>query len=642
MEAVKKVIILFKTHLDIGFTGLAQQITEHYFQHYIPKALDTAAAVNTTENRRFVWTTGSWLIHAYLEQAAPEERQRVEEGIRSGALSWHGLPFTTHSELMDPTLFRHGLSISQALDQRFGRATIGAKMTDVPGHTRGIVPLLAEAGIEFLHIGVNPASTPPDVPSLFVWKDEPSGKRVTVMYHKGGYGDFSPIPGTGIAVYFAHTNDNLGPQTSEEVFAVYRRLEEEYPDAELVAGDLNDVALAVRPIADTLPTVTAELGDTWIHGGATDPKKLSQFRSLLRLRRSFSQEQQEAMDAALLLVPEHTWGLDEKTFLADHTHFSKPAFQQLRQTPQAKQMEASWEEQRAYLERAVTRLNPRNQLLARSVMAEYRIPQPDLTAYTRLHTPTEPFSMGESQLAFDGFGQLILLNHCGRPLADRQRPLGGVYYEVFSPKDFARFDEQYLISDEEWAKEDFGKIGLGDAAPSYQQYRPQLDGVYQKDDTLYVSLRFPAEACERYGAPRKLGYFLTLSPQRLSFDLAFWEKDPSRIPEALWFSFSPLAKGMRLHKLGCLIDPMEVADNGNKRLHGVESGVLYDDLQLQSLDAALVGVGGMSLLNFHNAPPEPEKGSYWCLYNNIWGTNFPMWYGEDARFRFHLIPTFSF
>jgi hypothetical protein len=25
------------------------------------------------------------------------------------------------------------------------------------------------------------------------------------------------------------------------------------------------------------------------------------------------------------------------------------------------------------------------------------------------------------------------------------------------------------------------------------------------------------------------------------------------------------------------------------------------------------------------------------LYNNIWGTNHPMWYDEDAKFRFALI-----
>jgi len=74
-------------------------------------------------------------------------------------------------------LFEFGLSLSQELDARFGRQTIAAKMTDVPGHTRGIVPLLAQAGVKFLHIGVNPASTVPGVPPLFRWQD-PSGAEI--------------------------------------------------------------------------------------------------------------------------------------------------------------------------------------------------------------------------------------------------------------------------------------------------------------------------------------------------------------------------------------------------------------------------------------------------------------------------------
>lgn len=34
--------------------------------------------------------------------------------------------------------------------------------------------------------------------------------------------------------------------------------------------------------------------------------------------------------------------------------------------------------------------------------------------------------------------------------------------------------------------------------------------------------------------------------------------------------------------------------------------------------------------------PLDEDGVYFNLYNNAWGTNFPMWYDEDARFRFVL------
>jgi len=31
------------------------------------------------------------------------------------------------------------------------------------------------------------------------------------------------------------------------------------------------------------------------------------------------------------------------------------------------------------------------------------------------------------------------------------------------------------------------------------------------------------------------------------------------------------------------------------------------------------------------------KGMHFDLYNNLWGTNFPMWFEDDCRFRFRLI-----
>ena len=84
---------------------------------------------------------------------------------------------------MSPDLFRAGLSYAQELDQRFNLKTTAAKMTDVPGHTLGIVPLLAEAGVHFLHLGVNAASPPPDVPELFRWR-APDGSEIVVMYQR--------------------------------------------------------------------------------------------------------------------------------------------------------------------------------------------------------------------------------------------------------------------------------------------------------------------------------------------------------------------------------------------------------------------------------------------------------------------------
>jgi len=42
------------------------------------------------------------------------------------------------------------------------------------------------------------------------------------------------------------------------------------------------------------------------------------------------------------------------------------------------------------------------------------------------------------------------------------------------------------------------------------------------------------------------------------------------------------------------------------------------------------------LLNFTDEQSDLLGGIHFNLYNNVWGTNFPMWYEKDARFRFLL------
>jgi len=63
----------------------------------------------------------------------------VEAGFAEGDLAWHALPFTTHTELMDGDLLDAATAVSARLDARFGKRTRCAKLTDVPGHTLGLV-----------------------------------------------------------------------------------------------------------------------------------------------------------------------------------------------------------------------------------------------------------------------------------------------------------------------------------------------------------------------------------------------------------------------------------------------------------------------------------------------------------------------
>lgn len=659
---VKTVHLIFKTHLDIGFTDYAYNVIATYFDVYIPKAIETARILRE-EGRveRFVWTTGSWLIYEYLEQAAPAARRRLETAIAAGDIAWHGLPFTTHTELLDVSLFCYGLSLSQKLDERFGKHTIAAKMTDVPGHTRGIIPLLAEAGIRFLHIGVNPASTPPDVPPVFVWQD-PNGQRVTVMYHKGSYGDAMRVAGLADAITFAHTGDNLGPQSPEQVIHVFQKAQKQFPQARIIASTLNKFAESLTKLEQQLPVITQEIGDTWIHGVGTDPWKVSRFRELSRLRRewlnsgklSVTDKRFDVFCRALLLIPEHTWGMDEKTYLADYSHYTAEQFQAARPSETFKQFALSWKEQRAYLDTAVDALG--DSRLAEEAETRLNALQPvypEKEGWASSSNLSDLWDTAFFEVGFDtengAISHLIEKTH-GRQWASSNNPMGLFRYQTFSQEDYDRFWEQYIVHKSEtakWALYDFTKPGMAAARPASRFWPLRLSALYWRqvdgNTDFLLELSPMKEAVAAYGCPEQVTVEIHFSAKQpiFHYNVQWFNKPASRLPEAIWFSFCPQTLSghrWKLDKLEQSVSPLEIVRNGNRKLHAVGSGVQYQDeharLSINSLDTPLVAPGKPSLLDFNNRQPLTSNGMHFNLYNNVWGTNFPMWYEDDARFRF--------
>ncbi len=628
--ALKKIMVLFKTHLDIGFTDFAKNVTERYMTDFVPNAVKVAKELREkNSDAKFIWTTGSWLIYEYLRTHDEESGRDIIEALKRGDVCWHGLPFTTHTEIMNEELFEYGLSLSRQLDERFGVKTIAAKMTDVPGHTRNIIPMLKKAGIEFLHLGVNPASAVPDVPEIFRWEAE-NGDRITVMYNLY-YGTYAKLGSSDTAIYFAHTNDNLGGQSAEEVEAIFAELREKYPEAEVVAANLNDVAIALREIEDELPVLTNEIGDSWIYGTASDPKKVSQFRALRKFASTLEGEEKEHMLRNLIMIPEHTWGMDEKTHLDDNFHYKKEEFYPLRTAPNFLKMEASWAEQRAYITSAVEGLSPENKLKAEALMAEYRR-DPACTCGMTEIPAGEPVKLDGFTFAFNNKGEITSLICKGKVLADENHRLGKFIYEQFCVEDFNRFYDQYTRGDYFWAVLDFKKIGMESGVDKYYTFTPEAK-VFADDKKIVLKYSFDPVATERFGCPAESDLVITVCDGAVHFDLAWNNKPANRMGEALWFGFEPISETKLIRKMGAWVDPETVVHKGGKRLHATDFGVKYDTLTIETVDAHLVAPQEPSLLNFIEDEPK-DKGTYFNLHNNLWGTNFPMWYEDDARFRF--------
>lgn len=658
-NTIKKVHLLFKTHLDIGFTDYAANVIDKYFNHYLPSALELAknSRVNNNKNR-FVWTTGSWLIYEYLEQANSIQRKTMEQAIEADDVIWHGLPFTIHTGLMSKSMLLASTNIAKVLDKRFGKQTISAKMTDVPGHTRSLVPVLQQNGIEMLHIGVNPASAVPDVPAIFNWR-APDGSETMVMY-QGDYGGIMVLPDQQTAVSIVFTGDNHGPQSQKEIAKIYSSLEYEFPNAKIQASDLNKVTNDLKKYKSELPIITSEIGDTWIHGAGSDPLKIAQFREMARYREQLissgdliaGSKEDLNFTIPLAMVAEHTWGMDVKTFLKSWDIYAQDKFEASLNSEPFQNIEKSWQEKRNYLAKAVNSL-PSN--LAEKANNRLNELQPIFANFSNLDKLdlNNSLETRHFQIKFDNkTGAILSLIHkeTERNWADNLKNLGLFAYQTFDEKDYERFHNQYLRSRPQWALYDFGKPGLETANPISKTWLSRVKSANKLEDAERIHVFINSEIIDMngktpLGCPAQI-QVETIFPDNkpeIQINLSWRNKKAIRLPEALWFSFVPKLKEgetWTMDKSGQNVDPKDVVNNGARKLHGIQTGVWAGQdkskITIESLDAPIVAPGERNLLNFDNALPKADEGIHFCLFNNVWGTNFTMWMDDDMLFRFKL------
>ncbi len=636
----KRVHLVFKTHLDIGFTDHAEKVRRQYHERFIPQAIETGAHfyAENREEPKFIWTTGAWLIWDHLNSRSPAEVAALEQAIERGLIRWHGLPFTTHTELMSPELFRAGLSYSQELDRRFGKQTIAAKMTDVPGHTLGMVPLLAEAGIRFLHLGVNTASPPPEVPDIFRWR-APDGAEVVVMYQRS-YGETYFPEGFDDGLSFAHTQDNIGPQSVPQTAEAYRDIRRIEPDAVIRGATLEDYGAILWEKRERFPVLELELGDSWIHGSATDPLKTAKFLALQRLYDRFAGEglngRRLAFGRGLAMVAEHTCGVDIKSYLRDDKAWARADFDAARKTDyRFAYTEASWDEQRGYVDQAVAELDADDQQQAQAALAELFAPALVGTASRETQLAIGGWSIELNEVTGD---IATLTSPQGRRIAGRSGSLIAYRYESYDAADINRHMDTYLTHRQEWAVLDHDKPGLGASGAALSKvFVPSLESA--GDGCVLLSM--PAEAVERFGAPRQLALEFLPDDGVLQLRLSLRDKPANRMPEASFLSFMPAgAKDWLFRKMGLWHPAGSFARSGGAQLQAVNavSGEIADvgPVVVQPLDTPLVGPQSWDFMTFCRGLPDFEEGIRFNLHNNKWGTNFPMWWEGDFSTRFRI------
>lgn len=677
MREIRKVHVVYKTHLDIGFTDLSENVINNYLDEFIPKAINLANEVNSKESKKFIWTVGSWLIYKYLKVKSGEDREKLVKAINDGYIVWHALPFTTHTELMNKELLQCGINISKELDKEFNQQKIAAKMTDVPGHTRGMIKYLAESGIKYLHIGVNDVSHMPDVPGTFIWKDS-LGNEILVDYCQG-YGKENEIEELDELLVFAHTGDNLGPPSKQDIIDGIEKLKKEYPNAIVEASTLDEYAKVLLKVKSNLPVVEQEIGDTWIHGVGSDPIKVQIFKELLRLAEKWSNEgkitvvEKQEFLRELLLIPEHTWGLDHKKYLCDYKNWNKKDFVKARKndflldeyiTEEFKdygdfarnefkkqirniewedrtysRFESSHTEQRGYLYNAINKLSNDLKDEALTVIGSLTdIKEENISSYIKLDS--REFSKDGRVIRILDDGSICITDN------KNSYNLGQVSYEEYGRNHFSKWEKEYCVCMEEnylWAIPDQFKLGINNCRIPEDNvlYFCELQEAYMNDESLLLKMKFSEKVIEELGAPRIVEVKYSFKGNEILQEVKLIDKDANRLPESLWISnlVDSDIKEITLNKLGEEIDYRDVVKFGNRNYHCVESIIANNKdykVKITPLDSPLVSLGERRLYDFTQQFANASGGIHTNLYNNLWGTNFKMWYEENIYSRIHI------
>lgn len=220
-----------------------------------------------------------------------------------------------------------------------------------------------------------------------------------------GYGGgLHVLPSSGAALYCAWNRDNSGP--SAKIFnSTLATLRAANPGANVFASTLDEFFRLAEEEKHLLPTVTQEIGDTWLYGVPTDPRKntcgasdccwatiaagpskycmcsqrrvpvlpcmllvlfCSEFREVGRRRLACvsagggcdpTSIDFVRFDRLLSLIPEHTWGLDTTFYLGDYGNWSNAQLESNLGRPNYQLTVESWQEQRSYVKNAILALN---------------------------------------------------------------------------------------------------------------------------------------------------------------------------------------------------------------------------------------------------------------------------------------------
>jgi hypothetical protein len=339
------IYLMHHTHLDIGYTHVQTEVEQIQWRH-MDQALELAAqTAGYPPEARFKWLPeGLWAVDSYLKQATPEKRQAFIDAVKAGSIGLDALYGNQLTALCRPEELIELTGYARRLGRDHGLTIDTAMISDVPGYTWGLIPVLAQSGVKYFSIGPNAGhrigytlSTWGDKP--FYWVS-PSGEEKVLCwvaakayswFHSRPMGDGARLleyleelqaakfPYDIVQVRYNIGGDNGPPDPKLPEFVKDWNAKYAYPKL-VLATSHEAFAEFEQRYGESLPRVTGDFTPYWEDGAASSARetgvnrdaaeRLVQAQALWALLNPapYPAAEFEAAWRNVILYDEHTWG----------------------------------------------------------------------------------------------------------------------------------------------------------------------------------------------------------------------------------------------------------------------------------------------------------------------------------------------
>jgi len=347
LKPVRKwvVYLLPHSHVDIGYTHIQTEV-ERAQWGFLDEAVAAARrTANYPPGSRFKWNVEVlWAVDSYLKQASPEKRDAFIEAVKKNWIGLDALYGNELTALCRPEELVRLLDCARKLRKQYGVAIDAAMITDVPGYTWGMVPVLADSGVKYWSIGPNRGhrigytlSTWGDRP--FYWVGPSEDRKVLCWVAGEGYSWFHAEPlrdGRKVIDYLGRLDvseypydlavlryniggDNGPPDPGMCEFV--RDWNSRYAYPRLVIATTSEMFREFeKRYGNVIPSVTGDFTPYWEDGAASSSRETGFNRAaaerLTQAERLWAMLDPEGYPAEkfyeawrdVILYDEHTWG----------------------------------------------------------------------------------------------------------------------------------------------------------------------------------------------------------------------------------------------------------------------------------------------------------------------------------------------